>query len=78
MHSANTPHEISPRGGNLFPPGEHFQQNFCSKRELASQQTELFSPGVGIRVFFSTGVGDHFSFLSSVDDMTLLMALMFQ
>jgi hypothetical protein len=28
--------------------------------------------------FFSTGVGDHFSFLSSVDDMTLLMALMFQ
>jgi hypothetical protein len=45
---------------------------------------ELFSPGMGICVFFSPGVGtfshgvgDHFSFSSGVDDMALLMALMF-
>jgi hypothetical protein len=45
---------------------------------------ELFSPGVGISVFFSPsvgtfshGVGDHFPFSSGVDDMALLMALPF-
>jgi hypothetical protein len=47
--------------------------------------SELFSPGVGIRALslspgvgtLSHGVGDHFSFSSGVDDMALLMALMF-
>jgi hypothetical protein len=32
------------------------------------------SPGVGT---FSHGVGDHFSFSSDVNDMALLMALLF-
>jgi hypothetical protein len=28
------PREISPRGGNLFPPGEHFEESYCTVRSL--------------------------------------------
>jgi hypothetical protein len=31
----NTPSEISPRGGNLFPPGKHFQESFCNSPSKA-------------------------------------------
>ena len=70
-------------GVETYSPQGNTSRKISVVKENLPVNKLSFSHQVWGSVFFSHpvwelhGVGDHFSFLSSVDDMTLLMALMF-
>jgi hypothetical protein len=67
----------------VIPIKDSFWCQHSFDKQSHFELLELFSPGVGICFFSqpmwepSHGVGDHCSFSSSVDDVALLMALIF-